>query len=73
MAMNLFDFDDPIINERNNNSALYINKYIARYLVDFAKLNKKDPRVLAEYFLSLGINSAKYYKDQQVVFDIDSL
>jgi hypothetical protein len=68
MAMNLFDFDDPIINERNNNSALYINKYIARSLVDFAKLNKKDPRVLAEYFLSLGINSAKYYKDQQVVF-----
>jgi hypothetical protein len=73
MAMNLSDFDDPIINERNNNSALYINKYIARSLVDFAKLNKKDPRVLAEYFLSLGINSAKYYKDQQVVFDIDSL
>ena len=71
--MNLSDFDDPIVNERNNNSALYINKYIARSLVDFAKLNKKDPRVLAEYFLSLGINSAKYYKDQQVVFYIDSL
>jgi hypothetical protein len=73
MAMNLSDFDDPIINERNNNSAVYINKYIVRSLIDFAKSNKKDPRVLAEYFLSLGINSAKYYKDQQVVFDIDSL
>ena len=71
--MNLLDFDDPVANERNNNSAVYINKYIVRSLIDFAKLNKKDPRVLAEYFLSLGINSAKYYKDQQVVFDIDSL
>ena len=71
--MNLSDFDDPIINERNNNSALYINKYIARSLVDFAKLNKKDPRVLAEYFLSLGINSAKHYKDQKVKFDVENI
>jgi hypothetical protein len=71
--MNLLDFDDPVANERNNNSAVYINKYIVRSLIDFAKSNKKDPRVLAEYFLLLGINSAKYYKDQQVVFDIDSL
>ena len=71
--MNLLDFDDPVANERSNNSAVYINKYIVRSLIDFAKSNKKDPRVLAEYFLSLGINSAKYYKDQQVVFDIDSL
>ncbi|MDB2510122.1 hypothetical protein N9X32_06295 [Pseudomonadales bacterium] len=71
--MNLLDFDDPVANERSNNSAVYINKYIVRSLIDFAKSNKKDPRVLAEYFLSLGINSAKYDKDQQVVFDIESL
>jgi hypothetical protein len=71
--MNLLDFDDPVANERNNNSAVYINKYIVRSLIDFAKSNKKDPRALAEYFLSLGINSAKYDKGQQVVFDIDSL
>ena len=71
--MNLLDFDDPVANERSNNSAVYINKYIVRSLIDFAKSNKKDPRVLAEYFLSLGINSAKYDKGQQVVFDIDSL
>ncbi len=71
--MNLLDFDETVENERNNNSDVYINKYIVRSLIDFAKSNKKDPRVLAEYFLSLGINSAKYYKDQQVVFDIDSL
>ena len=71
--MNLLDFDDPVANERSNNSAVYINKYIVRSLIDFAKSNKKDPRVLAEYFLSLGINSAKYDKDQQVVYDIESL
>ena len=73
MAMNLSDFDDPIINERNNNSALYINKYIARSLIDFAESMQKDPQALAEYFLQLGINSAKHYEDQKVKFDIKNL
>ena len=73
MAMNLSDFDDPIVNERNNNSALYINKYIARSLIDFAESTQKDPQALAEYFLQLGINSAKYYEDQKVKFDVKNL
>lgn len=73
MTMNLSDFDDPIVNERNNNSALYVNKYIARSLIDFAESMKKDPRQLAEYFLSLGINSAKHYKDQKVKFDVENI
>jgi len=71
--MNLLDFDDPVANERSNNSAVYINKYIARSLINFAKSNKKDPQALAEYFLSLGINSVRHDKDQKVVFDIESL
>ena len=71
--MNLSDFDDPIVNERNNNSALYINKYIARSLIDFAESTQKDPQALAEYFLQLGINSAKYYEDQKVKFDVKNL
>jgi|TARA_R110000824_G_scaffold25134_2_gene87843 hypothetical protein len=73
MAMNLSDFDDPIVNERNNNSALYINKHIARSLIDFADSTHKDPQMLAEYFLSLGINSVKHYKDQKVKFDIENI
>ena len=73
MTMNLSDFDDPIVNERNNNSALYINKYIARSLIDFAESTDKDPQMLAEYFLSLGINSVKHYKDQKVKFDIENI
>ena len=73
MTMNLSDFDDPIVNERNNNSALYVNRYIARSLIDVAGLENKDPQALAEYFLQLGINSVKHYKDQEVTFDIENI
>ena len=71
--MNLFDFEDPVLNERNNNTPVYINRYIARSLIDIAGLEKKDPQALAEYFLQLGIHSVKHYKDQEVVFDIDNI
>ena len=70
---NFFDFDDSIENERKNGQALYLNKYLVHSLKDFAKSTKKDPRVLAEYFLSLGINSAKHYEDQNIRFDIKNL
>ena len=71
--MNLFDFEDPVLNERNNNTPVYINRHIARSLIDVAGLENKDPQALAEYFLQLGINSVKHYKDQEVVFDIKNI
>lgn len=71
--MNLFDFEDPVLNERNNNTPVYVNRHIARSLIDVAGLENKDPQALAEYFLQLGINSVKHYKDQEVVFDIDNI
>lgn len=71
--MNLFDFEDPVLNERNNNTPVYVNRHIARSLIDVAGLENKDPQALAEYFLQLGIHSVKHYKDQKVVFDIKNL
>lgn len=71
--MNLSDFDDPVMNERNNNTPVYINRHIVRSLIDFAESMKKDPQMLAEYFLQLGIYSAKHNKDQKVMFDVNSL
>ena len=71
--MNLFDFEDPVLNERNNNTPVYVNRYIVRSLIDVAGLKNKDPQALAEYFLQVGINSVKHYKDQEVVFDIENL
>jgi len=71
--MNLFDFEDPVLNERNNNTPVYVNRHIARSLIDVAGLENKDPQALAEYFLQVGINSVKHYKDQEVVFDIKNL
>jgi len=71
--MNLFDFDDPVLNERNNNTPVYINRYIARSLIDVAGSKNKDPQALAEYFLQIGIHSVKHYQGQEVKFDIESL
>ena len=71
--MNLFDFEDPVLNERNNNTPVYVNRHIARSLIDVAGLENKDPQALAEYFLQLGIHSVKHYKDQEDVFDIDNI
>ncbi len=71
--MNLFDFEDPVLNERNNNTPVYVNRHIARSLIDVAGLENKDPQALAEYFLQVGIHSVKHYKDQEVVFDIENL
>jgi hypothetical protein len=71
--MNLFDFEDPVLNERNNNTPVYVNRHIARSLIDVAGLENKDPQALAEYFLQVGIHSVKHYKDQEVVFDIDNI
>ena len=71
--MNLSDFDDPVLNERNNNTPVYINRHIARSLIDVAGSENKDPQALAEYFLQIGIYSVKHYKDQEVMFDIESL
>ncbi len=71
--MNLFDFEDPVLNERNNNTPVYVNRHIARSLIDVAGLENKDPQALAEYFLQVGINSVKHYKDQEVMFDIDNI
>ena len=71
--MNLFDFEDPVLNERNNNTPVHVNRHIARSLIDVAGLENKDPQALAEYFLQLGIHSVKHYKDQEVVFDIENL
>jgi hypothetical protein len=71
--MNLSDFDDPVLNERNNNTPVYINRYIARSLIDVAGSKNKDPQALAEYFLQIGINSVKHYQGQEVKFDIENL
>ena len=70
--MNLFDFEDPVLNERNNNTPVYVNRYVARSLIDVAGLKNKDPQALAEYFLQVGINSVKHCKDQKVKFDIEN-
>ena len=71
--MKLSEFDDVIQKERNNNKPIYVNRYLVRNLFKFAHDCDKDPQQLAEYFLKVGINSAKHYKKQEITFDIDNL
>lgn len=73
MDMKLSEFDDVIQRERCNNKPIYVNRYLVRNLLKFAHDCDKDPQQLAEYFLKVGINSAKHYKKQEITFDIENL
>jgi len=71
--MNLCEFNDPIFEERNGRKPIYINKHLAKRFVDFCNTENKHPHEVAEYLISLGINSVKYYEDQKVSLDIQAL
>jgi protein involved in sex pheromone biosynthesis len=71
--MNFDEFNDPIFEERNNRKPIYINKHLARKFIDFCKTEQKQPHDVAEYLISLGINSVTHYKDPTVSVDIEAL
>lgn len=71
--MNLYEFDDRILNERNGRKPIYVNKHLAERFKNFCKSEQKDPHEVAEYLISLGMNSAKYYKEPKVSVDIEAL
>ena len=71
--MNLYQFDDRIFQERNGRKSVYINKHLAKKFKDFCESENKKPHEVAEYLLSLGMNSVKHYEDQKVSLDIQAL
>jgi hypothetical protein len=68
--MNLADFDDPILKERNGRKAVYMDRDLVKNFLGFCKDHKKDPHSVAEYLLKLGIHATQ--KDN-ICIDIDSL
>ena len=68
--MNLADFDDPILRERNGRKAVYMDRDLVKNFLGFCKDHKKDPHSVAEYLLKLGIHATQ--KDN-VFIDIDNL
>lgn len=71
--MKLSEFDDPILKERNGRRPIYINKHLVKRFIDFCEHEQKEPHDVAEYLISLGINSVKHYKDPTVSVDIQAL
>jgi protein involved in sex pheromone biosynthesis len=71
--MDLYQFDDRIFQERNGRKPVYINKHLAKKFKDFCESENKKPHEVAEYLLSLGMNSVKHYEDQKVSLDIQAL
>ena len=71
--MNFDEFNDPIYEERNGRKPIYINKYLAKKFIDFCQAEQKEPHDVAEYLISLGINSVTHYKDPTVSVDIEAL
>jgi hypothetical protein len=46
----------------------------SQQLLELANSKQKSPKLLAEYFIKLGLNTVKFYgADAKVQFDIDNL
>lgn len=73
VIMNLCEFEDQIFIERNGRKPVYINKHLANKFADFCENQKKDPHKVAEYLISLGINTIEHYEDPKVLLDIQAL
>ena len=71
--MNLYEFDDPILKERNGRKPIYVNKHLAKSFKEFCEEENKPPHKVAEYLISLGMNSVKHYEDPKVSVDIEAL
>jgi protein involved in sex pheromone biosynthesis len=71
--MNLYEFDDRILKERNGRKPVYINKHLAKKFKDFCKSEQKEPAKVVEYLISLGMNSVKHYDNPKVSVDISAL
>ena len=69
----LSDFDDQIKEVQCNRKPVYMNRFLAKCLKDFAKANDKDPIAIAEYLITLGINSADKEIKENFIFDIKNL
>ena len=69
----LSDFDDQIKEVQCNRKPVYINRFLAKCLKDFAKANDKDPIAIAEYLITLGINAADKEIKENFIFDIKNL
>tara|TARA_R110000796_G_scaffold245543_1_gene369836 strand:- start:650 stop:862 length:213 start_codon:yes stop_codon:yes gene_type:complete len=70
MYMNLSDFDDPILDERNGKKPVYVDSFLVSEFIKFCRTQKKDPRCVAEYLLKLGIHTAS---EDDVCIDIKNL
>ena len=71
--MNLYEFDDRILSERNGRKPIYVNKHLAKDFKEFCKSEQKQPHEVAEYLISLGMNSVQHYEDPKVSVDISAL
>jgi hypothetical protein len=48
--------------------------FLSQQLLELANSKQKSPKLLAEYFIKLGLNTVKFYgADAKVQFDIDNL
>jgi len=71
--MLLYEFDDRILKERNGRKPIYVNKHLAKSFKEFCEEENKPPHKVAEYLISLGMNSVKHYKEPKVSVDIEAL
>jgi hypothetical protein len=69
----LFSFSDPILNERCGRSAIYLENSIVEKLNALSIEKQIDRGKLADYFLSIGVNTAMHCPRQSVVFNVEEI
>jgi hypothetical protein len=69
----LFSFDDPILNERCGRSAVYLENSIVDKLNALSLEKQIDRGKLADYFLSIGVNTVMHCPEQSIVFNVEEI
>lgn len=71
--MEIYNPNDKIFKERNGRKAVWIDRELVSKIEAYAKKHSKCPQRLAEYILSLGVNTIEHYPQKHIEFDVDSL
>tara|TARA_R100000781_G_C4079840_1_gene127320 strand:- start:1993 stop:2214 length:222 start_codon:yes stop_codon:yes gene_type:complete len=69
----IYDPNCKHFKERNGKTKVWVEDKLAEKLNKFAANNKSSPSKIAEYCISMGINSLEHCPNQPVIFDKEIL
>jgi hypothetical protein len=73
MKGEIYDPTCKYYKERNGRTKVWVDDLLVQKLNKFAADNKSCPSKIAEYCISMGINTLEHYPNQPVIFDKEIL